>query len=75
MAVKRLTKKVKPLFSLNHRNLHPSYKRYQSICSCGKTYIGETIRNNEKRWSELNSAENKTEQAKHLPDNKEHSFL
>ena len=46
-----------------------------SISSCGKTYIGETIRNNKKRWSELNSAENKTEQAKHLPDNKEHSFL
>ena len=39
------------------------------------TYIGETICNVEERWSEHNSADNKSEPAKHLADNKEHFFL
>ena len=43
--------------------------------SCGETYIGETISNVEERWSEYNSADNKSEPAKHLADNNEHSFL
>ena len=75
IAVKWLTKKVKSLFPLKDRNLHPSCKIYKGICSCGETYIGETIRNVEERWSEHNSADNKSEPAKHLADNKEHSFL
>ena len=45
------------------------------VWSCGETYIGETIRNVEEHWSEHNSADNKSEPAKHLADNKEHSFL
>ena len=75
MAVKWLRKKVKSLFPLKDRNLHPSCKIYKGICSCGETYIGETIRNVEERWSEHNSVDNKSEPAKHLADNKEHSFL
>ena len=75
MAVKRLTKKVKSLFPLKDRNLHLTCKIYKGICSCGETYIGETIRNVEERWSEHNSADNKSEPAKHLADNEEHSFL
>ena len=43
--------------------------------SCGETYIGETIRNVEERWSEHHSADNKSEPAKHPADNKKHSFL
>ena len=40
------------------------------------TYIGETIRNIEERWSEHVSALiiNQNQLAKHLADNKEHSF-
>ena len=75
MAVKWLTKEGKSLFQLRDRNLHPSCKIYKGICSCGETYIGETIRNVEERWSEHNTAENKSEPAKHLADNEEHSFL
>ena len=75
IAVKCLTKKVKSLFPLKDHNLHPSCKIYKGICSCGETYIGETIRNVEERWSEHNSADNKSEPAKHLADNKEDSFL
>ena len=73
IVVKWLAKKVKSLFPLQDRNLHPSCKIY--ICSCGETYIGVTVRNVEERWSEHNSADNKSEPAKHLADNKEHSFL
>ena len=75
IAVKWLKKKVKSLFPLKDRNLHPSCKIYKGICSCGETYIGETIRNVEERWSEHNSADNKSEPAKHLADNEEHPFL
>ena len=75
IVVKWLAKKVKSLFPLKDRNLHPSCKIYKGICSCGETYIGETIRNVEERWSEHNSADNKSEPAKHLASNKEHFFL
>ena len=75
IAVKWLAKKVKSLFPLKDCNLHPSCKIYKGVCSCGETYIGETIRNVEERWSEHNSADNKSEPAKHLASNKEHFFL
>ena len=75
IAVKWLAKKVKSIFPLKDRNLHPSWKIYEGIWSCGETYIGETIRNVEERWSEHNSADNKSEPAKHLADNEEHLFL
>ena len=55
--------------------LYPSCKIYKGICSCGETYIGETIRKVEERWSKYNSADHKSEPAKHLADNEEHSFL
>ena len=74
IAVKSLTKKVKSLFTLKDWNLHPSCKIYKGVCSCGETNIGETIGNVEERWSEQNSVDNKSEAAKHLADNKEHSF-
>ena len=75
MAVTWFTKKVKSLFPLKDCNLHPSCKIYKGICSCGETYIGETIRNVEEAWSEHDSTDNKSEPAKHLADNEEHSFL
>ena len=75
MPVKWLTKKVKSLFPLKDRNLHPSCKICEGKCSCGETYIGETIRNVEERWSEHNSADNKSEPAKNLADNEEHYLL
>ena len=39
---------------------------YKGVCNCGETYIGETIRNVEERWSEHHSADNKPEPAKHM---------
>ena len=55
--------------------LHSSCKIYKGICNCGETYIGETIRNVEERWSKHNSTDNKSVPAKHLADNKEHPFF
>ena len=72
MAVKWLKKKVKSLFPLKYRNLHPSCRGF---CSCGETYIGETIPNVKERCLEHNSSDNKSEPPKHLADNEEHSFL
>ena len=75
IAVKWLTKKVKSIFPLKDRNLHPSCKSYKGVYSCGEIYIGEAMRNVEERWSEHSSAANKSEPAKHLADNEEHPFL
>ena len=49
--------------------------KLKGVCSCGKTYIGETIRSVEERWSVHNSSDNKSEPTKHLADTEEHSFL
>ena len=48
---------------------------YKDICSCGESYIDETIRNVEEGWSEHNSADNQSELPKHFADNEEQSFL
>ena len=37
---------------------------------CGRRYIGETIRNSDIRWRELESTTGKLEPAKHFVDNK-----
>ena len=71
MKYQKISKKKKK----KNRNLHPLYKIYKGICSCGETYIGGTIRNVEERWSEHNSADNKSEPGKHLADNEGQSFL
>ena len=47
---------------------------YEGICSCGETYIGETKRNVKIRWMEHNTPSDKSNPAKHLRDNIDHSF-
>ena len=43
-------------------------------CSCGRLYIGETIRNTDICYNEHESTTGKSEPAKHLADNKSHMF-
>ena len=74
VVIKWATKKIRSLFSLKSRNPHPACKIYQGVCSCGSTYIGETKRNVELRWSEQNSPMGNSEPAKHLSNNPTHSF-
>ena len=47
---------------------------YKGNCSCGETYIGQTIRNASIRWEEQNDPTNKSEPAKHLKNNFHHVF-
>ena len=69
-----MTRKVRTLFSLKSKNPHPACKIYEGTCSCGSTYIGETKRNVETRWSEHNDPRGKSEPANHLAENNGHSF-
>ena len=76
VVVKWTTRKIRTLFSLKSKNPHPACKIYKGTCSCGSTYIGETKRNVEVRWSEHNDPRRKSEPASHLAKNKNnnHSF-
>ena len=42
--IKCITRKTKTLFKLKDECVHPTYKIYHGVFSCGETYIGETIR-------------------------------
>ena len=68
-----MTKKTKTLFPLKDRNTHPACKVYEGLCSCGVSYVGETKRNVEQRWSE-HRPPHKSEPAIHLEENPSHSF-
>ena len=69
-----MTRKIRTLFQLKDKSLHPACKIYERICICGENYIGETKRNVEIRWMEYNSPSNKSNPVKHLRDNIDHSF-
>ena len=73
VSVKWLTKKTKTLFPLKDRNTHPACKVYEGLCSCGVSYVGETKRNVEQRWSE-HRPPHRSEPANHLEVNPTHSF-
>ena len=55
------TRNLKSLFPLKDKDLHPACKIYKGICSCGLTYVGETKRNVEVRYSEHNHPSGKSE--------------
>ena len=53
---------------------HLSYVIYKGICSCGETYVSETIRNFKIRCDEHNGVSKNSEPARHLARNTEHKF-
>ena len=69
-----MTRKIRTLFHLKDKSLHPACKIYEGICICGEKYIGETKRNVEIRWMEHSTPSDKSNPAKHLRDNIDHSF-
>ena len=73
-AIKWITRKVKLLFKVKSQNPHFSCVIYRGKCSCPEEYVGETVRNLKKRWSEHNNPINKTEPAMHLFNNFGHLF-
>ena len=72
--IKWITKKVRQLFKLKSRNLHPSCAIYEGVCSCKESYMGETIRKAEIRWKEHEDTKKESEPARHLKNNQGHSF-
>ena len=59
--------------TLKDRNTHPACKVYEGFCSCGVSYVGETKRNVEQRWSE-HRPPHIFEPANHLEENSSHFF-
>ena len=72
--IKWLTRKIRTIFQLKDKSLHPACKVYQGICNCDEKYIGEIKRNFEIRWMQNNTPSNKSNPAKHLRDNTDHRF-
>ena len=68
------TSNIKSLSPLKDRVKHLPCVIYEGKCSCGRRYIGGTIRNSDIRWNEHESTTGKSEPAKHLADNKSHMF-
>ena len=60
--------------TVKSRNPHPACQIYSGKCSCGETYIGETVRNVETRWSEHKKLTGNSEPSKHLQANPNHKF-
>ena len=68
------TKKIRSLFRLKDKNLHPACKIYEGICSSSGNYIGETKRNVKTRWNEQENPNKDSEPAKHLRKFPGHKF-
>ena len=62
------------MFPLKDKVQHRSCVISKGICSCGETYVGETIRNCKIRWDEPNNVNKNSEPGKHLARNIEHEF-
>ena len=63
------TRKIQSLFPLKDKVQHLSCVIHRGICSCGETYVGETISNCKKGWDEHNDVNKNSEPAKHLARN------
>ena len=68
------TRKIKSIFKPEDKNQHPSHVIYEGNCSCGESYVGETMRNVEVRTAENNDPTNNSEPARILKQNKSHKF-
>ena len=64
--IKWITRKTRSLFPLKDRNPYPACQIYHGTCVCGKSYIGETIRNVQTRWKEHKDPKKDSEKAKLL---------
>ena len=69
LRIKWITRKTKTLLKLMDKCVHPACKIYHGVCSCGETYIGETIRHVETRWNEQKIPSEKSNPSKHMNSN------
>ena len=68
------TRNIKSLFPLKDQVKHLSCVIYEGNFSCGRLYIGETIRNSDILWNEHENTTGKSGLSKHLGGNKLHKF-
>ena len=68
------TSAIQSLFPMKDKVCHISCVIDQGICSCGATYIGETVRNASIRWSEHSNINGNSEPVKHIAANTTHVF-
>ena len=71
------TRNIRSLFPLKDRVEQVSCVVYEGICTCGKSYIGETVRNASIRWKEHTTpspSATLSDPAKHVVENPTHSF-
>ena len=72
------TRKIRTLFPLKDKILHPACVIYKGVCSCGATYVGQTGKNAYKPWQEhtpmSTQKSEKSEPAKHLETRPTHKF-
>ena len=61
-----ITKKVKSLFPLKHKNIYQSCKICYGLCSCKENYIGKPKRNMAIKWGEHNKPTHDSWSKKHL---------
>ena len=69
-----ITRNIKSLFPLKDRVHHSSKGVYQGVCSCGRKYIGETLRNYTIRWEEHEDLTKDSEVARHVKFNLGHKM-
>ena len=74
LVIRWKTRNLKSLFPLKDKYLHPACKVYKGICSCESSYVSETKRDVEVRYSERNHPSGKFEPSKHLHQNINHVF-
>ena len=72
--IKWLTRKMKTLFKLKDLCIHSACRIYKVLCTCGETYIGETIHNVETRWKEHDIPSDKSNPSKHINSHIDHIF-
>ena len=65
---------IKSLFKIKDNIKHLSSIIYQGICSYGKNYIGDTIRNAVTGIDEHEQLNGKSDPSKHLKNNPGHKF-
>ena len=68
------TTKIRSLFPLKDKNLHPNCVIYEGTCSCGAKYIGETAKCMHLRIAEHENIKKGSEPSKHLKGNRNHVF-
>jgi len=68
------TRKIRTLFPLKDKNIHPCCVIYEGLCSCDARYMGETDRCVHLRWEEHENVKKSSEPAKHLKGNPGHKF-